>query len=310
MTSSGVRRLAHRGRGLVLTMRTAEHDLERLRLTAGYAAIHASRARYGSARDLSDVEVSVFSARGEDGILDFLLDRLAVRHPRCVELGVGDYSEANTRFLVEARGASALLVDANGRLKERLRLHRIGWRGNVAARTAFVTRENVRDLLGEDDLGGPPDVVSIDLDGMDYWILEQVPLDHCSVVVCEYNALLGDEPVAVPYDPAFERFARHYTGHYYGASLSAMAHQMRGRGFSLVGVTTACVNAFFVRDELTDRLPFPPPDPSHWPTMTRRLLRDTRTTTGEIVSLPPDHQRHLITGMPVVDVTTGEQRSL
>lgn len=310
MTNRGARGLAQRGRGLLLSLRTAEQDLERLRVTAGYAAIHASRARYDRARDLGDVEVSVFSARGEDGILDFLLDRLTIRHPRCLELGVGDYSEANTRFLVETRGASVLLVDANERLQERLRLHRIGWRGNVAARTAFVTRENVRDLLAYDEIGGPPEVVSIDLDGMDYWILEQVPLEGCSVVVCEYNALLGDDPVAVPYDPAFERFASHPSGHYYGASLSAMAHQLRSRGFSLVGVTTACVNAFFVRHDLLDRLPFPAPEPAEWSGMTRRLLRDTRTATGGMVSLPPDRQRALLTGLAIVDVTTGEARSL
>lgn len=302
------RRQLHKLRWLPMDHLRLPDDVYRLRLTAGEAAIRTSRTRYETARSLADVETRVFSQWGEDGILDFLLERLAVPRPRCLEIGVGDYLEANTRLLVELRGAAAVVVDASPRLVARVNSDDIAWRGTVVPVQMFVTRSNILDPLQEvHRLGGTPDLVSIDVDGMDYWLLDALPLDGCSIVVAEYNAVLGStRPVTVPYSERFSRYAAHYSGIYYGASLPALLHLMTSRGYSFVGTTESRVNAFFVRTDLTDLLSFPLPDSSDLSPYTRRSIRDSRGRDGRLAFVNQVEQLRQIAGLPVVDVATGE----
>jgi hypothetical protein len=287
-------------------------EVYRLRVTMGQSAIGASRSHYGSARGLADVEVSVFSQWGEDGILDFLLEVLGISRPRCLEIGVGDYSEANTRFLAEIRGAQAVVVDASPALTRRLKTDDITWRNTVVPLQMFVTRSNIHRCLREvEKLGGPPDVISMDVDGMDYWLLEALQLDGCSVVVAEYNALLGAErPIVVPYADHFSRYDAHYSGVYYGASLPALVHLLDSRGFTFVGTTNSRVNAFFVQNDLVDLLPFSVPDPTVLGPYTQRSVRDSRDKSGSLAFLSQAEQQGEIGGLPVVDVVTGEIRPL
>lgn len=309
---AGERNQWRRLRRLPMDLLRLSDDIYRLRLTAGEAAIRASRTRYDTACGLADVEARVFSQWGEDGILDFLLERLEVPRPRCLEIGVGDYREANTRLLVELRGAQAVVVDASPRLAARVKGDDIAWRGTVVPVQMFVTPSNIRRPLREVyEFGGAPDLVSMDVDGMDYWLLEAMPLDECSVVVAEYNALLGcNRPVTVPYAENFSRHLAHYSGIYYGASLPALVHLMTSRGFCFVGTTESKVNAFFVRKDLTELLPFALPDSSDLAPYARRSVRDSRGRDGRLVFANQAEQLRQIAGLPVVDVVTGETVTL
>lgn len=285
---------------------TFDQDLHRLRVTAGMAAIQASRGRYDRVATLWDAEVSVFSQWGEDGIVDYLLEMLQISRPRCLEIGVGDYSEANTRFLVETRSAPAVIIDSNPELRARLALEDIAWRGDLTPVSCFIDRDGVDSLVTGLFGDERPDLVSLDIDGVDYWVLERIPLEGTAIVICEFNALLGHRsPVSVPYSPTFSRWDSHYSGLYYGASLPAMVHLLASRGFALMGTTRSCVNAFFVRSDLATQIPVEPLTPQDYPRHTARLIRDSRARDGRLDFLPPAQQRHTIADLPVVDVRSG-----
>jgi hypothetical protein len=110
----------------------------------------------------------------------------------------------------------------------------------------FLTLENL-GFVGayHAELG----VLSIDVDGNDYWFLEALLPRRPHVVCVEYNASLGREAITVPYDPAFDRHAKHPSGWYHGASLPALTRLCARHGLRLVAISQAGGNAFFVREE-------------------------------------------------------------
>lgn len=76
-------------------------------------------------------------------------------------------------------------------------------------------------------------VLSIDVDGNDYWFLERPIEINPSVICIEYNATLGKEPITVPYDETFERHEKHPSGWYHGASLSALSKLAASSGLRI-----------------------------------------------------------------------------
>lgn len=96
------------------------------------------------------------------------------------------------------------------------------------------------------DLG----VLSIDVDGNDYWFLEKLIETNPSIIIAEYNSSFRLNPISVPYDPNFDRTRKHASWIYYGASLSAINHLCNQNGYSLIEISNSGVNAFFVRTEL------------------------------------------------------------
>lgn len=109
---------------------------------------------------------------------------------------------------------------------------------------AFLTRDNMDFIKSSFPKIG---VLSIDVDGNDYWFLENL-IDVRPVVICvEYNSSLGMEPITVPYDPAFDRHDKHPSGWYHGASLTALAKLAASRGYGLAAVSEAGGNAFFTK---------------------------------------------------------------
>jgi hypothetical protein len=124
----------------------------------------------------------------------------------------------------------------------------------VTAVAAWVTRENIDELITTNGFAGELDLFSLDLDGNDYWIWEAMTACAPRIVILEYNSMFGpDRSVTVPYDAAFDRH-RHHTM-YYGASLTALTRLGARKGFRLVAVEPTGVNAFFVRSDLAPHIP-------------------------------------------------------
>jgi hypothetical protein len=213
--------------------------------------LHA--ARVAALRDVarfSDVEFGVYSQWGEDGILEYLFSRLPVANGVFVELGVEDYREANTRFLLRRRNWSGLVVDGSRRNIERIRADSIFEHHDLQAVAAFVTAENVNDLITRGGATGDIALLSIDLDGNDYWIWRAIDAVSPRVVVCEYNSVFGNnQAVTVPYDPDFDRRQAHYSKLFFGASLPALRDLAAEKGYVFLGCNSAGVNAFFIRSD-------------------------------------------------------------
>lgn len=127
------------------------------------------------------------------------------------------------------------------------------------ARAIFSSRHKiVREFLTLDKLDfirssfNAVGVLSIDVDGNDYWFLEALIDIGPTVISVEYNSTFGFEPISVPYDPYFDRHKMHPRGWYHGASLAALATLCSKHGYGLAAVSESGVNAFFTKDGTLD----------------------------------------------------------
>ena len=102
-----------------------------------------SRKFYDNYDLLEDAELKIFSQTGEDGIIDFIITKLGLKKPTFVEIGVGNYSEANTRFIYETYYSQGLIVDINKNLKEKVSTNVNLWRGNLKVLEKNISHENI-----------------------------------------------------------------------------------------------------------------------------------------------------------------------
>ncbi len=197
---------------------------------------------------LREAEFKVFSQFGDDGIIQFLLSAVPVSDDRFVEFGVQDYREATTRFLLQNDNWRGLVMDSSEANVDAIRAS--WWYGahELTARTAWVTAENINDLLTEAGYTGPIGLLHIDIDGNDLHVWNAVEVTQPDIVILEYNALLGpDHALTVPYDPAFDRTQAHFSWLYQGASIKALAAACDRRGYAFIGCNCAGNNAYFLR---------------------------------------------------------------
>ncbi len=209
-----------------------------------------------SIRSLSDVEFKVFSQWGEDGIIDWLIERAAIPPPlhSFVEIGVETYVEANTRFLIENRNWRGLIIDGYPDLERRIMKDDRYYRYEISAKSAFVVRENINSLIAEAGFGGEIGLLSLDIDGNDYWIWEAMDAVRPIIFVCEYNAAFGDmHPVSVPYAPQFVCGENGSSRLYFGASIAAFSSLAARKGYRLLGTTMVGNDAFFIREDYFPR---------------------------------------------------------
>jgi hypothetical protein len=210
-------------------------------------------------KDLDDLEPQyalnarrfrLHSQNDEDGITLALLLTAGTGDRRFAEIGCGP-NGGTSGFLAKELGWSGLMVDGDSDKVSRLRASTSPTRVHTLVR--MIDAANVNDILREAGLTGQLDLLSIDIDGNDLWIWEAIDAVDPRVVVIEYNSSLGSErSVTIKYDPAFTRRG---LGNYYGASLRALVHSGRRRGYRLVAVEPRGVNAFFVRSDVAPELP-------------------------------------------------------
>ncbi len=271
-------------------------------LQTGVAAVLAQRAARSTMRYLWDAEVSVFSQWGEDGILDYLCEALDLPRPRCLELGAATFRECNTRFLADYRCASVLAVDARSELTPSVRSLPTAWRTTVLPVQQFVTISNGAELAERARRAfGGLDIISIDLDGNDYWILENFDLAGVRIVVVEYNSLFGSlMPVAIPPDDSFSRQTAHYSWQYYGASIRSFVDLLAERGFTFVGTNRPGTNAFFVDVNSAEQVHVRPRSAELSPFVDFRV-REARDASGRLSFEVADTLASAIGDMPLVN---------
>lgn len=132
-----------------------------------------------------------------------------------------------------------LLVDGD---ESTVRLARKLLPKNVQAVSQFLTLDNIGFLRKAFDKVG---VLSVDVDGNDYWFLKELIDLKPDVISCEYNATFGQRSVSVPYKPDFNRFDTH--AWYHGCSLIALERLCKQFGYGLAAVSESGVNAFFTK---------------------------------------------------------------
>lgn len=206
---------------------------------------------------LNDAEFKVFSQWGEDGIIQWLIKKIPIINKTFIEFGVEDYEESNTRFLLMNNNWSGMVIDGSEEAINHIKNTEWFWRYDLKAVAKFITRENICSLLEESGFDEDLGILSVDIDGNDYWILRQITNYKPRILICEYNAVFGyDRAVSIPYKEDFYRMDAHYSNLYWGASLPAFVYAAKEKGYTLIGTNSSANNAFFIRDDLLKYIDF------------------------------------------------------
>lgn len=239
--------------------------------------------------DLTAARFSYLSQNDEDGLVLELFKRIGTTNRRFVEIGCG-MNGGNSGFLAQECGWSGVMIDAHPDSIEKVTGRFTGHA--VTPVLSRVSREGINELLTAHGATGEIDLLSIDIDGMDYWVWEAITVCNPRLVTAEYNWLFGaHRAVTIPYAAAFDLGATGSRG-YRGASLAALVHLAGRKGYRLVA--TERVNAFFVRNDIAPDIP------------ALDAARGYRAPTN-IVRAKDLFTKIAKAGLPLVNVVTGEE---
>jgi len=187
--------------------------------------------------DLECHEARVHSQGGEDGVLLRLFERIGTRHRYFVEFGAWDGLHlSNTANLRLNHGWTGLLMEGSDRADGEL------------VRRERVDADNIEPLLRRYDVPADFDLLSIDIDGNDYWVWKAIESFTPRVVIVEYNVFfLSETAKTIAYDAGHVWDKQDY-GRYHGASLAAFAKLARAKGYALAYTEPYCPNAIFVHE--------------------------------------------------------------
>jgi len=210
---------------------------------------------------LSEVGFQAYSQTDEDGILLFIFSIIGARNKKCVEICAGNGIECNTANLIINHGWAGLLVDGNSSLVQRgqkfYRRHKATYIYPPIFVCSWITRDNVNEVLQNNGYEGEIDLLSIDVDGLDYWLWDAIDVISPRVVVVEYQDIIGPEKaITVPYKDDFNAYEYPTTRgmpNFCGASLHAFVKLGREKGYRLVGCSRYGVNAFFMHGGLGEK---------------------------------------------------------
>jgi hypothetical protein len=207
-------------------------------------------------KNINDYEFSIFSQWGEDGILDFIIRKLHLKDGVFIEFGVDNYIESNTRFLLFKENWNGLVIDSCEKNVNQIQNSYYYWKYNILAKKFFINKNNINNIIADfldQQCKKTLDLLSIDIDGNDYWILNNVEFEKFKpkIVVCEYNSLLGNKlSLTIPYKEEFNRENNDpKLKIYYGASIKAFVNLLNKKGYIFLGSNNNANNLFFVAKE-------------------------------------------------------------
>jgi len=288
---------------LIEGLSSQSEKLEKLLLNQG--EIFRKLSELQKTHGFRDHEFSVFSQNGEDGAISFLTSVVDIPNKTFVEFGVGDFLESNCRFLMASQNWMGFVMDGSERNISRLQTSAWFWKYQLEAKAAFVTAENVDDLIALSGFENEIGVISIDLDGNDYWVLMGMKKSFATLLICEYNPYFGpNKKVSIPYDPNFQRNSE--SNLYYGASLAAITEAAQSKGYTLIGTSSRGSNAFFLRNS---RVPEGLELPSVSDCYVAPMARESRNKLGELTFEKNSSAIQKLTGLPVFNLETASIES-
>lgn len=257
--------------------------------------------------NINDYEFKVFSQWGEDGIIQFLINKIKIKNKIFIEFGVENYKESNTRFLLQNDNWSGLVIDGDKENINFIKNDDLYWRYSLQAVNEFITRDNINEIILNVGIKGDIGILSIDVDGNDYWIFDAITCVSPQIVIIEYNSLFGKKSkISVPYDEKFNRTDKHFSNLYWGASISALSALAKRKGYELVGSNIAGCNLFFIRkDSINDIVVMSSND-----AYVESKFRQSRGADGELTFLDNKNGLNLIGDMEVVDIDSGSNVKL
>jgi hypothetical protein len=251
-------------------------------------------------KSIAENEFRAFSQWGEDGIIQYLIKNIEIPKNIFVEFGTQNYTESNTRFLLINNNWSGLVIDGSSDNIAYIKSDPIYWQYNLKAVDSFVTKDNINQILLENGIHGDIGLLSVDIDGNDYWVWQSIDSINPAIVISEYNFRFGaTRAVTVPYDAKFFRTKAHYSNIYYGASLKALCILATKKGYTFIGCNSAGNNAFFVRNDLK-------PDALKEITSEEGYVaaqfRESRDEFGGLIYLSLEEEQKILNSLPLVGI--------
>lgn len=212
-------------------------------------------ARANTLPSLSDTGFRVFSQFEEDGKLLFIFSIIGMNNRSFIEIGSDDGVNSNSANLYFNFGWHGLFIDGNKgsirRGKKFFARYPHPWFYKPKFVCSKVTRENVNDLIEKAGFGGETGLLSIDIDGNDYWVWDALTVAEPQVVIIETHNEFGMNNIVVPYDADYSYPGKHPV--YHGASPVAMNKLANKKGYRLVGANELGFNFIFVKNGLAEK---------------------------------------------------------
>lgn len=217
---------------------------------------YQKRAEKNELPAFSDTGFRVFSQFEEDGLLLFIFSVIGMENKQFVEIGSDDGVNSNSANLYFNFGWHGLFIDGNPKAIKRgqkfFSKYPHTWFYQPTFVCSKVNRENVNALITNAGFKGEIGLLSIDIDGNDYWVWDAITAVEPQVVIIETHNEFGMENIVVPYDPNYFYPGKHPV--YHGASPVAMTKLANKKGYRLVGANELGSNFIFVKNGLADEL--------------------------------------------------------
>ena len=206
--------------------------------------------KYHETNRLTRFEHRAFSQGGEDGIIEEILKRIGTNNNYVVEFGAGTGLQNCSAYLLN-KGWSGLWIETDQTMFDRIRrvYSQLIDNGVLSVDREFVTAETIETIFEAQKVPDEFDMLSIDIDGNDYWVWKAINRFRPRMVVIEYNAV---------FSPSTQWVQKYNPSHIWdgtsasGASLKSLEILGSTKGYRLVGCNFAGVNAFFVREDLIE----------------------------------------------------------
>ena len=281
-----------------LNLKDIKSNIDKLKMNQGKLLI--KNLKDCDLDNLDNLAFSIYSQFNEDGIIQFLINNLDIKNKEFIEIGVENFEEANTRFLLQNNCWRGLIIDSSKANINFIKKQNYYWRYELEAEDAFVTKENVNKIIKKYDFKQNIGLLSIDIDGNDYWVWDAISSINPDVLIIEYNSLFGSEKsLTLKYDQNFVRPNRGIYRCLYGASLKALTNLSETKGYSLIAVNSNGNNAFYVRNELLNEKIY---KRNVSKCFKKNTFKEYIDTNGEIKNLNSDDLNKLLISEKVVEI--------
>lgn len=200
-----------------------------------------------------EVGFQKYSQFDEDGILLYIFGLIGTTNKKVVEICAGDGFECMAANLIVNHGWRGFLFDGRADdvelAKEFFARRRSLLLSPPVVRTAWIDAETVDDTLRSAGVTGSIDLMSLDIDGMDYWVWKAMDVIKPRVCIFEtVNYIPDDKALTVPYDRTFQMAQSGSEYYYRGASTQAFVKLGREKGYRLIGAHRHGFNCVFMQN--------------------------------------------------------------
>ena len=294
----------------IISVLKNQRELDNIKIQLAKKFFFDLKLNIKNIKEIEQVFYKVFSQNDEDGIIQYLLYSLKIKNPKFVEIGTENYSESNTRYIYETSYCDGLIIDGHKNLKEEISKFLPLYKGNLKIYNNFIEPESIMEILKKNSFDKDLDIFSIDIDGVDYWVIKELPDKISKIFIAEYNPYFGpDLEITVPNIKNFNRTNYHYSNLCWGSSLKAIIDVLKKKGFSFIGVNNLKNNAFFVLNEYSNLISLNQAK-QNLSAYTDAKYREGRDKSNKLTYHSPEDVINIIANCEIIDLKDNQKKKI